>query len=84
MFSSRVTVPPPQAMTSPLSAASAAQTSISYARKAASPRVWIHSAADKPLRCAISASRSQKRRPHSAASSFPTVVLPQPGIPMRT
>ena len=70
-------------MTRPLCFPSSARVSVSICRNASSPSVGMMSVIFLPTRSSRTASASTKRLPCMVARACPTVVLPQPGIPMR-
>ena len=83
-FSDQRTAPPPVATICPFRAQTSVKTSFSIFRKAPSPSCAKISGMDFPAVLTISPSRSTKGFPESLASSWPTVVLPLPGIPVKT
>ena len=83
-FSRRVTMPPPVAMTVPEARPAWHRARCSRARKASSPSRANSSGMGQPAAWTTRASVSTSVRPSRWARARPTVVLPQPGIPMRS
>ena len=83
-FSGLTTQPPPVAITSPDRWVTWASTFVSKSRKAPSPYFLKYAGMDMPAAFWISSSQSTNSRFNFCAIFFPTVVLPAPGMPMRT
>ena len=82
MFSSRVTMPPPVAITASPASSARPSAAVSCRRKPASPSSAKISGMDLPAARAISSSKSMSGRPIRPASSRPIVLLPHPIMPM--
>ena len=76
--------PPPRARTRLSAATRRAMVACSRSRKAASPWRAKISVMGMPASASITSSASMKLQPRRAATSGPTVVLPEPMKPVRT
>ena len=83
MFSSRVMMPPPVATTQGVDSQARRSAAVSQTRKPASPEAAKISGIVRPSCASIASSRSVNGQESSAASRRPTVLLPQPIMPIR-
>ena len=83
MFSSRVTMPPPVATTQGEASQARRSAAVSQRRNPASPEAAKISGIVRPSCASMASSRSVNAQESSAASRRPTVLLPQPIMPMR-